>query len=142
MEFITGKHIPRRTFLSGMGATIGPPLLDSMLPTRLVRRGPAPTDPTRFVAIEQVHGAAGCNELGASLNLWAPEAVGKDFDLSPTSLSPLEPFQKYLTVVSNTDSQMAEAFSAPEIGGDHFRSSAVFLTQAHPKQTEGSDVFV
>ncbi|MEZ5419945.1 MAG: DUF1552 domain-containing protein [Vicinamibacterales bacterium] len=34
----------------------------------------------------------------------------------------------------------AEAFSQPEIGGDHFRSSAVFLTQAHPKQTESSDV--
>jgi hypothetical protein len=29
-----------------------------------------------------------------------------------------------------------------EIGGDHFRSSAVFLTQAHPKQTQGSDVQV
>jgi hypothetical protein len=28
----------------------------------------------------------------------------------------------------------------PEIGGDHVRSSAVFLTQAHPKQTESSDV--
>jgi hypothetical protein len=37
---------------------------------------------------------------------------------------------------------MAEAFEAPEIGGDHFRSSAVFLTQAHPKQTQGSDLFV
>ena len=34
----------------------------------------------------------------------------------------------------------AEAFTAPEIGGDHFRSSAVFLTQSHPKQTQGSDV--
>ena len=37
---------------------------------------------------------------------------------------------------------MAEAFTAPEIGGDHFRSSAVFLTQAHPKQTQGSDICV
>ena len=36
----------------------------------------------------------------------------------------------------------AEAFTPPEIGGDHFRSSAVFLTQAHPKQTQGSDVRV
>ncbi|HEX3646222.1 MAG TPA: DUF1552 domain-containing protein, partial [Vicinamibacterales bacterium] len=35
----------------------------------------------------------------------------------------------------------AEAFTLPEIGGDHFRSSAVFLTQSHPKQTEGNDVF-
>ncbi len=35
----------------------------------------------------------------------------------------------------------AEAFTPPEIGGDHFRSSSVFLTQTHPKQTQGSDVF-
>ena len=37
---------------------------------------------------------------------------------------------------------MAEAFQPKEIGGDHFRTSAVYLTQAHPKQTEGSDVFI
>ncbi len=37
---------------------------------------------------------------------------------------------------------MAEAQSAPEVGGDHFRSSAVMYTQAHPKLTEGSDVSV
>ena len=37
---------------------------------------------------------------------------------------------------------MAEAFALPEIGGDHFRSSAVFLTQSHPKQTQGSDLYV
>ena len=55
-------------------------------------------------------------------------------------LSPLEPFRDYVTIVSNTDVRNAEAFTAPEIGGDHFRSSAVFLTQSHPKQTQGSDV--
>ena len=54
----------------------------------------------------------------------------------------LEPWRKYLTIVSNTDTRMAEAFEAPEIGGDHFRSSAVFLTQSHPKQTQGSDLYV
>ena len=37
---------------------------------------------------------------------------------------------------------MAEPVTPKEIGGDHFRSSAVFLTQSHPKQTEGSDVYV
>ncbi len=46
-----------------------------------------------------------------------------------------------MTIVSNTDVRNAEAFALPEIGGDHFRSSAVFLTQSHPKQTQGSDVF-
>jgi hypothetical protein len=89
-----------------------------------------------------VHGAAGCNEWGASQHLWAPAAVGRDFDLSPSALSPLDPFRDYLTIVSNTDVRMAEAFEPNEIGGDHFRSSAVFLTQAHPKQTRGSDVYV
>ncbi len=142
MEIISGKHIPRRMFLHGMGTTIALPLLDAMLPTRLLGRRPAAGDPTRLVCIEQVHGAAGCNELGASLNLWAPETIGRDFDLTGSSLAPLEPFRDYLTIVSNTDSKMAEAYAPEEIGGDHFRSSAVFLTQAHPRQTEGSDVFV
>jgi hypothetical protein len=44
--------------------------------------------------------------------------------------------------VSNTDCRMAEPYRAEEIGGDHDRSTAVFLTQAHPKQTQGSDIFL
>ena len=73
----------------------------------------------------------------------APVVAGGDRDATSTSadaLSPLEPFRKYLTIVSDTDVRNAEAITPPEIGGDHFRSSAVFLTQAHPKQTESSDV--
>ncbi len=66
--------------------------------------------------------------------------MARDFDLSPSSLDPLEPFRDYLTIISNTDVRTAEAVQRPEIGGDHFRSSATYLTQAHPKQTEGSDV--
>ena len=72
--------------------------------------------------------------------MWSPAAVGRAFDLSPTALSPLEPFREDVTIISNTDVRNAEAFTTPEIGGDHFRSSAVFLTQAHPKQTQGSDL--
>jgi hypothetical protein len=89
-----------------------------------------------------VHGAAGSNEWGAKQHLWAPAAVGREFDLSPSALLPLEPYRDYLTIISNTDVKMAEAQTAPEIGGDHFRSSAVFLTQSHPKQTESSDIHV
>ena len=145
MDFITKKHMPRRTFLRGMGASVALPFLDAMVPAGRVwssRATAAATDPTRLVAIEMVHGAAGCNEWGATQNLWAPAAVGHDFDLSPSALSSLEPFRDYMTIVSNTDCRMAEAFEAPEIGGDHFRSSAVYLTQSHPKQTRGSDLFV
>jgi hypothetical protein len=143
MEFITGRHIPRRTFLQGVGATIGLPFLDAMVPVGKLWAAIAPAgDRPRLVCIEMVHGAAGCNEWGATKNLWAPAAVGREFDLSPSALSPLQSYRDYLTVISNTDVRMAEAMAAPEIGGDHFRSSAVFLTQAHPKQTEGSDVYV
>ena len=143
MEFITGKHMPRRTFVRGMGATVALPFLEAMIPAgRIWSSANEDALPTRLVAIEMVHGAAGCNEWGATQNLWSPEEVGRDFDLAPTSLSSLEPFRDYLTIISNTDVRMAEAFQPYEIGGDHFRSSAVFLTQSHPKQTEGSDVYV
>jgi hypothetical protein len=118
------------------------PLLDAMVPARLFGRSAAATYPTRLVCIEMVHGAAGSNEVGAAQNLWAPATIGRDFDLTPSSLQPLEPFRDYLTIISNTDIRAAEAYSPQEIGGDHFRSSATFLTQAHPKQTEGSDVYV
>ena len=143
MEFITGKHISRRTVLRGLGATVALPFLDAMVPARkLWGKTQAMIDRTRLVCIEMVHGAAGSNEWGATQGLWAPVEVGRNFDLTPSSLNPLEPFRDYLTIVSDTDVRMAEAFQPPEIGGDHFRSSAVFLTQSHPKQTEGSDVHV
>jgi hypothetical protein len=143
VSFITGKHLPRRTVLRGLGATVALPLLDAMLPARTrwsKAASAASLDRTRLVCIEMVHGAAGSNEWGASQHLWSPAATGHEFDLTPTALSPLEPFRKQLTIVSDTDVRGAEATSQPEIGGDHFRSSAVFLTQTHPKQTESSDV--
>jgi hypothetical protein len=147
MQILTGKALPRRTFLRGLGAAVALPYLDAMVPAfgALTKRSltAAPGDKTRFVAIESVHGAAGSNIWGASKNLWAPAATGKDFVLNPDgALIPLEPWRKHLTIISNTDTRMAEAFDAPEIGGDHFRSSAVFLTQSHPKQTQGSDLYV
>ena len=143
MRFITGKQIPRRTFIRGASATVALPFLDAMVPAgRVWSKAPRMDDPTRLVAIEIVHGAAGCNEWGATQNLWSPDAEERDFDLSPSALIPLEPYRDYLTIISNTDVRNAEAAQAKEIGGDHFRSSAVYLTQAHPKQTESSDVSV
>jgi hypothetical protein len=141
MQFITGKHMPRRTFLRGVGATMALPFLDAMTPAgRLWARPAAKT--TRLICIEEVHGLAGCNEWGATQHLFAPATAGRNFEIIDSSaLAPLRDYQDYLTIVSNTDVRMAEAFTPPEIGGDHFRSSAVFLTQSHPKQTQGSDIY-
>ena len=150
MKILTQKAMPRRTFLRGLGATVALPYLDAMEPAFRSLGAGSPTGSgaaaagrTRLVCIESVHGAAGSNAWGATKNLWAPAEVGRSFALNPEgALIPLEPWRKYLTIVSNTDVRMAEAFEAPEIGGDHFRSSAVFLTQSHPKQTQGSDLYV
>lgn len=137
--FITQKQLSRRTMLKGLGAAIALPTLDAMTPAMAYGRSVARTPP-KMICIEMVHGAAGSSAIGIERNLWSPAAIGRDFDLTPTSLSGLAEFQQHLTIVSNTDVACAEAYSAHEIGGDHFRSSAVFLTQAHPKLTEGADV--
>jgi hypothetical protein len=141
MSYITSKHISRRTILRGMGVSMALPFLDAMLPAgSAYANAAASAKKVRLACIEMVHGSAGATAVGLQKNLWSPAKVGRDFDLSPSSLSPLEPFRDHITIVSNTDVRMAEAFTAPEIGGDHFRSSAVFLTQSHVHQTQGSDV--
>ncbi|AMW04262.1 DUF1552 domain-containing protein [Gemmatimonas phototrophica] len=141
MANIIRQPMPRRTFLKGMGTMVALPYLDAMTPANVLGRLGHAANPTRLLALEMVHGAAGCAPFGLTENLWAPPTTGRAFDLSKTSLSPLESWRQYLTIISNTDVRMAEAYKPEEIGGDHFRSSAVFLTQSHPTQTEGSDIF-
>ena len=140
MDIITGKHIPRRTFLRGAGAAVALPMLDAMVPAGRLWGSIRPADPTRLIAIEMVHGAAGSTAYGASRGYWSPLQTGRDFDLGAGALASLEPFRDRLTIISDTDIAAAEARIPKEIGGDHFRSSATFLTHSHPRQTEGSDI--
>jgi hypothetical protein len=135
--FLTRQNLSRRTMLKGLGATVALPFLDAMVPARVIAQG---RKPLRLIAMEMVHGAAGSTAYGIKKNMWSPAATGSAFDLSPTSLKSLEPYRDYLTIFSNTDVRNAAAFAASEIGADHFRSAAVFLTQSKPKQTQGSDV--
>jgi len=138
--FISQKHLSRRTMLRGVGATVALPFLEAMVPARTAYAKSAAAGKVRFAAIEMVHGSAGATVVGTEKHMWSPAVTGRAFDLGPTSMRALEPFREHLTIISNTDVRNAEAFELPEIGGDHFRSSAVFLTQAHPRQTQGSDV--
>src|SRR5690606_38213113 len=139
MAFVTNRRLDRRTALKGMGVSVALPLLEAMIPVRAAEARQM-NRKLRFVAIEMVHGAAGSTAFGEKQNLWSPAEAGASFDLGPSSLSPLEAYRQHLTIVSRTDVRNAEAFEPPEIGGDHFRSAAVFLTQAHPHQTQGSDI--
>ncbi|HEY7448831.1 MAG TPA: DUF1552 domain-containing protein [Vicinamibacterales bacterium] len=139
---ITKKHLSRRTVLRGLGATVALPMLESMVPAMTAQRTTAAgTRVVRLACLEMVHGSAGATKYGLEKNLWSPAQEGRDFDLTPTSLRSLEPYRDYLTIVSNTECRMAEAFSDNEVGGDHNRSSAAYLTQAKPKQTLGSDIY-
>jgi len=140
-SFVTKRHLSRRTVLKGLGVTVGLPLLEAMVPAATAS-AKAAKGSVRFVCMEVPHGSAGSTPYGLANHLWSPAAVGREFDLAPTILAPLEPFREHVTIVSNTDCKNAEAFIPPEIGGDHFRSAAVFLTQSHPKQTQGSDLHV
>ncbi|MGE0815956.1 MAG: DUF1552 domain-containing protein [Vicinamibacterales bacterium] len=137
--YISQKHLSRRAVLKGLGVTVALPFLEAMVPARTALAKTA-AGKVRLACIEMVHGSAGSTPFGIKEHLWAPAASGSAFDLTPSALKPLEPLRDYLTIVSNTDVRNAEAFELPEIGGDHFRSSAVFLTQMHPKQTQSSDV--
>jgi hypothetical protein len=139
--FITKKYLSRRAVLRGMGVTLGLPLLDAMAPAQTPLRQTA-ADPrrVRLACIEMVHGAAGSAEDASSGHYWSPARDGADFEFS-YSLEALAPFREHITIVSGTDARQADAFAPAEVGADHFRSSAVFLTAAHPKQTDGADVW-
>ena len=77
MEFISGKYLDRRTFLKGMGAAVGLPYLAAMVPagrmSGVVARAEAAKTP--LIAIEEVHGLAGCNDWAATQHLYAPQIL-------------------------------------------------------------------
>src|SRR5580658_5994161 len=137
--FLPKKHISRRAVLRGMGATVALPFLDAMAPAQTPLRKTAAVPRSRLACIEMVHGSAGSTPEGLSKNYWSPKQAGANFDFS-YSLEPLAPFRDYVTIVSGTDARTAEARVPTEGGADHFRSSAVFLTAAHAKQTAGPDI--
>ena len=139
MSYITKKYLSRRTLLRGAGVSLALPFLEAMVPAQTPLHKTAAMPKPRLACLEMVHGAAGSTVEGTRKAYWIPTKEGRDFEM-PLSLSPLEPYRDYLSIISNTDLHHADAFLASEDGADHFRSSAVYLTASHPKQTEGSDV--
>ena len=138
--FITKKHISRRAVLRGTGALISLPLLEAMVPAQTPLNRTAASPKSRLACIEIVHGDAGSTSYGTDNNLRMPAKEGRDFEFTKV-LKPLEPFRDDLTVVSMMNCDPADPMMPEEVGADHFRSSAVFLTASHPKQTMGSDVY-
>ena len=132
MTFITKKALPRRTFLRGMGVTVGLPLLEAMIPAVSAQ---TPAASVRRLGFLYVPNGVSMNHLGA--NYWKPKTVGRNFELSPI-LASLAPFRDQLTVVSGMDLPQAESLG--DGSGDHTRACSVWLNGVHPKKTEGADV--
>jgi hypothetical protein len=138
--YLTQKSLSRRAVLRGIGATLSLPLLDAMLPALASSETVAALNKTRLACVEIVHGAAGSTMDGTNKHYWSPIKEGADFEFTQT-LQPLESYRDYLTIISGTDLNPAGAYAPSEEGGDHFRSSAAFLTASHPKMTESSDIY-
>jgi hypothetical protein len=98
--YITKKSLSRRTVLRGAGAALALPLLDAMIPagTALANTAAKPMPRLGFVYFPH----------GAIIDAWVPKQTGTDFEMSPI-LKPLEPFRKYLTVVSNLRNKGGES---------------------------------
>jgi hypothetical protein len=98
--FISKKHVPRRIVLQGIGAAIGLPLLDAMIPAATAQsQTPAGKIPKRFAFVGFPHGAI--------MDRWSPKEAGATFTMSPI-LQPLEPFRKHVTIVSGLRNKPAE----------------------------------
>ena len=123
---LTKKSLPRRAILRGMGAAIGLPFLDAMIPA-LTSYAQAATKPrTRFGAVYIPNGAI--------MQEFTPKTEGAGFEFTPI-LKPLEPFQDSLVVVTN----LTRSHPGSQVG-DHAVSAAGFLTGVWPKRTEAEDV--
>ena len=88
---LTGKSLPRRTVLKGLGASLALPFLDSMFPAFGLRGQAAPERVHRFQTFYVPNGMA--------MEYWSPTGEGRDFGLTPI-LEPLEPFREQMLVLS------------------------------------------
>ncbi len=103
--YLTKKHLSRRTVLRGLGASVGLPLLDAMIPagTALAQTAAAPNLRVGFFYIP--HGAILWNTPhGPDMDHWTPSGAGADFKLSPI-LEPLEDYKHLVTSFSNLENK-------------------------------------
>jgi len=126
MNYITRRHLPRRTFLRGMmGATMALPLLEAMVPaaTPLAKTVAKPVRRLGFVFMP----------MGCDQSRWFPPGDTLD-QLSPI-LGSLAPVKEHLTVISNMELQSAYP-------GSHATSNSSFLSAAKAKLTESTDYYL
>lgn len=124
------NSLSRRTFLKGVGITMGLPLLDSMVPAFAATRNTAAAPVKRLSSIYIPHGAV--------MDKWIPEEDGIGNNMSPI-LNTLEPFKEDFSVVTGLDNAPALIQAGEPLGG-HANISGAWLSGVHAKPTEGAEV--
>lgn len=119
-------RLNRRRLLQAAGVSLGLPWLES-LSTRAAERS---SGGPRRLAILYVPN-------GVNVAAWQCSGTGAEYQLSST-LAPLNALKNDFTVITGLNHE--NATPGPDGGGDHARSTAVYLTGVRPKKTGGSDI--
>ena len=121
------RQLSRRTVIRGLGTAISLPLLESMLPTRLLGATGGSKSPVRMAFLFAPN--------GKHMPDWTPGTEGVLGELPPI-LRPLDPVKSEVLALSG--------LSLSKEGGDacggHSCTVGQFLTGALPKRTVGKDL--
>ena len=121
--FITGRALPRRTFLRGLGTAVALPFLDSMTPA-LARAQRRPASPVRMAFVYVPN--------GIDMRHWNPSYDGALAGL-PQTLAPLAPLKQDVLLLGNLTHNTGRALlDGP---GDHGRCSGSYLTGVQVRKT-------
>ena len=109
---VTGRHLPRRMFLKGMGAAIALPALDAMTP--------ASRPPPRVARARSAPSPLTYAPNGVTMADWTPSAEGAGFQYTRI-LKPLEPFREDTLILSGLAHKNGNALG--DGPGDHARAA-------------------
>lgn len=127
----SNRKLSRRTVLRGTGCTLALPWLEAMGPqdSWADAKDASGAAPNRMAFLYVPN--------GKNMVDWTPDKEGRDFDIKRI-LKPLEQHRDKLMLLSGLTADGARSHG--DGGGDHARALAAFLTGAHPKKTDGTDI--
>ena len=127
--------IPRRTFLRGMGVTLGLPMLGAM--GKVLGASPSAVAPTKASAAVQAPVRMACIYFpnGVWEKNWFPKEEGSGYEL-PFALEPLAKHKEDFLVFSNLDKKHSHQ------GDGHYAKTANYLTGLPVRKTPGKDISV
>ncbi len=121
---VTGKSLPRRTFLRGMGAAVALPFLDSMFPA-FAAAATRVTPPVRLAFLYVPN--------GIDMKNWNIEQEGALTAPFPRVMKPLEAFRNDIIQIGNLTHNSGRALL--DGAGDHGRCAGSYLTGIQVKKT-------